>query len=329
MHPMSDIDVSVIIPFWKRPDFLFEGIESILAQTYTGKVEIIVVDDGSPEDISVSLPQRFPTVRLLRKVNGGTSDARHYGTQRAEGRYLAYLDDDDLWLPEKLATQVALLETHPELEYTYCDAIKFDASGDTGESIYTIFPQLAALNPPRIGQSATDFLILRDALVPLFYQVLYPVYPSTFIIRADFLRRVGGWNHTMRASGEDLDLLVRASHAGAGAFQAQILTRIRRHFGGNQSSDILGHTCMNQAELERVCEEYPEPLRTRVRALLGHRLANIGWFAWQDRRFRMSFDYYTRALRRGYVKPAVLARWLAAGARGLLGPDAAPRRSPT
>ena len=62
MHPMSDIDVSVIIPFWKRPDFLFEGIESILAQTYTGKVEIIVVDDGSPEDISVSLPQRFPTV---------------------------------------------------------------------------------------------------------------------------------------------------------------------------------------------------------------------------------------------------------------------------
>ncbi|MCC5947028.1 MAG: glycosyltransferase family 2 protein [Nitriliruptoraceae bacterium] len=99
---------SVIVPTFGRPEYLGEAIESVLAQTL-GDFEVIVVDDASPGP--VTLPVADPRVRLIRaEENGGPGAARNLGVQHALGQRLAFLDDDDLWLPRRLELARAGLE---------------------------------------------------------------------------------------------------------------------------------------------------------------------------------------------------------------------------
>ncbi|AEH45966.1 glycosyl transferase family 2 [Thermodesulfatator indicus DSM 15286] len=104
--------VSVIIPTYNREKFLKEAIESVLAQTFRS-FELIVVDDAST-DKTPYLVSRYP-LRYVRKVKRqGVSAARNTGIRLAQGEFIAFLDSDDLWLPEKLAEQIAFFERRPE-----------------------------------------------------------------------------------------------------------------------------------------------------------------------------------------------------------------------
>ncbi|QPG06399.1 glycosyltransferase family 2 protein [Salinimonas marina] len=106
--------VSTIIPTHNRSEWLCDAIESVLAQTYTD-IELIVVDDGSTEDIRGNINKRFPNNSFLfarNEVTTSPGSARNRGAALAQGKYLAFLDSDDLWLPDKLEKQVALLEQH-------------------------------------------------------------------------------------------------------------------------------------------------------------------------------------------------------------------------
>lgn len=104
-------EVSVVIPAYNRPAFLREAISSVLAQTYSN-YEIIVVDNCSPADLSGVLREfEFP-IRLCRLAqNGGPSTARNVGVQAALGKYVAFLDDDDAWFPNKLQRQLQVMES--------------------------------------------------------------------------------------------------------------------------------------------------------------------------------------------------------------------------
>ena len=112
--------VSVVIPAYNSAWCVDQAIDSVLAQTYRD-YEIIVVDDGST-DTTRDVVQRYGNaVRLISKPNGGMSSARNRGISEARGRYIAFLDSDDRWLPTKLACQVELLETHPDV--VFCAAV--------------------------------------------------------------------------------------------------------------------------------------------------------------------------------------------------------------
>ena len=102
--------VSVIIPVYNCADFLAEAIESVLAQTHPAS-EIIVVDDGSTDE-SASVAGRFaPDVRVLKQANEGPGPARNLGVREAHGSYLAFLDADDVWLPEKTERQMQAMDS--------------------------------------------------------------------------------------------------------------------------------------------------------------------------------------------------------------------------
>ncbi len=103
--------VSVVIPTFNRARFLGEALESVLAQTYR-PLEIIVVDDGS-QDETPRLVTRYPVI-YHRKIRGGPASARNRGILLSKGELIAFLDSDDLWLPEKIARQVAFFRKHPE-----------------------------------------------------------------------------------------------------------------------------------------------------------------------------------------------------------------------
>lgn len=110
---MTDI-VSVVIPARNAAEFVGSAIESVLGQTYPS-IEIAVVDDGSDDATSaVAIAVGGARVNVFRTEGLGVSAARNLGLRWSSGTYIAFLDADDLWLPEKIAEQVAVLETDPE-----------------------------------------------------------------------------------------------------------------------------------------------------------------------------------------------------------------------
>ncbi|MGX8702858.1 MAG: glycosyltransferase family 2 protein [bacterium] len=104
--------VSVLMPLYNSRQYIGAAIESVLDQTYRN-FEIIVVDDGSTDE-GARMVEAYPKVRLFRQEHGGISRARNFALSMAGGELIAFLDSDDLWVPEKLALQVDYLETHSE-----------------------------------------------------------------------------------------------------------------------------------------------------------------------------------------------------------------------
>ena len=127
---MSDPLVSVCIGAYNREDYIQECIDSVLAQTYTN-LEIVIVDDASTDRTLELLESYGDKIRLIRRsTNSGVcSITRNEACQAATGTYIALLDSDDKWYPEKVAKQVAFMEAHPEIPlcHPYCEVIN-DAS---------------------------------------------------------------------------------------------------------------------------------------------------------------------------------------------------------
>jgi glycosyltransferase involved in cell wall biosynthesis len=108
--------VSVVIPVYNGARYLRAALESVFAQTYRS-FEVIVVDDGSIDD-SGKIAQSFPEVHYIRQENRGVAAARNTAIAVARGEFLAFLDQDDLWTPEKLRLQIGHLLSHPDLGYS-------------------------------------------------------------------------------------------------------------------------------------------------------------------------------------------------------------------
>lgn len=115
--------VSIIIPTYNRAHFLPETLESVIAQSVSD-IECIVVDDGSTDDTMVLMKRfcaRDSRVRYLKQENNGPSAARNFGLAGARGRYIQFLDSDDIIVPDKLAKQLEQLKNTEDLSLSYCD----------------------------------------------------------------------------------------------------------------------------------------------------------------------------------------------------------------
>src|SRR6185503_10895386 len=121
--------VSVIIPVYNGARYLRAALESVFAQTYR-PFEVIVVDDGSIDDSGV-IAQSFPDVSYMRQENQGVAAARNHGIEAARGDFFAFLDQDDLWTPEKLKLQIEYLLNHQDLGYTLTQQQYFLEPGTT------------------------------------------------------------------------------------------------------------------------------------------------------------------------------------------------------
>ena len=122
-------EVSVIIPFYARVDWLKEAVDSVLLQNFKD-YEIIVVNDGSPENMTEFLAQYSNKIKYIKKENGGPSTARNAGIEIATGKYIAFLDSDDRWLPKKLNTQLEYMKKN-DVIWSYCGYRTFGG----GESV--------------------------------------------------------------------------------------------------------------------------------------------------------------------------------------------------
>lgn len=111
-------EVSVIIPTYNSGRYLTDAVDSVLAQTYKD-FEVLVIDDGSTDDTGTVMGRYRSPVRYISQQNGGVSAARNRGIEESRGRYIAFLDADDVWYPQKLERQVAALEEHTDCRACY------------------------------------------------------------------------------------------------------------------------------------------------------------------------------------------------------------------
>jgi glycosyltransferase involved in cell wall biosynthesis len=135
--------VSIILPTYNRAAFLPQAFESICSQTFTDW-ELVVVDDGSTDD-TPALVERFvppagQPVRSIRQPNGGAYAARNTGLDAAAGRYVAFFDSDDVWLPHHLADCVAALERNPDVDWAYgaCRMVEWETGRVTAPNTFYV-----------------------------------------------------------------------------------------------------------------------------------------------------------------------------------------------
>jgi glycosyltransferase involved in cell wall biosynthesis len=187
---MSSPKVSVVIPTYNRPDLLSRAIESVLNQTYTN-YECIIVDDASCVDTS-SVIKEFNdgSIRYFEhEKNQGASAARNTGIEHAKGEYIAFLDDDDEWLPEKIAKQVDLFDRlDSDYGLVYCWMVYRQHSDSEVIKEYCpeyrgyIFPH--TLDGQPIG-SASTLLVRKDVAEKTKFDVSLPRGND-----GDFIRRI-------------------------------------------------------------------------------------------------------------------------------------------
>jgi glycosyltransferase involved in cell wall biosynthesis len=155
--PVSKTAVSVVIPAYNAENYLAEAIASVLAQT-AAVHEIIVVNDGSTDRTAEIATGFGARVRLVKQANSGAAAARNHGVRQSTGEYLAFLDADDLWVPPKLAVQLAALSSVPAPEIVFGLITQFRSSELPVDAVH--LPEGA--EEPQIGHLAGTMLLRRD-----------------------------------------------------------------------------------------------------------------------------------------------------------------------
>jgi glycosyltransferase involved in cell wall biosynthesis len=223
--------VSVVIPTYNRTQQTFAAIESVLGQTYS-HLEVIVVDDGS-RDGSGDVVERFVNqkangchrVLFFSQPNQGASVARNKGIAEAKGEYIAFLDSDDVWLPEKLEWQLKALEQlKSECDVCFTDASLVSDSGMNRSSFQAHGKQYG--QPIGVDRGATISLA----------QSFSGFWVSSLLVRADTIRQVGGFRSDI-SFVEDRDLHFRLSLVTSIAYVNKPLIRTDR------SPSPPGSTC--------------------------------------------------------------------------------------
>lgn len=239
--------VSAIVPVHGAAPYLDLALESVDRQLHAW-IETILVDDRAERGVIDRACARWPGLRVVTSRSPGAGAARNAGIDAARGRYLAFLDADDVWLPEHVERQVALLRDRPGVGVATAASVVFDEHG------------ALAIHPRgRVGWegNAVERVVLDDVMCV-----------SAVMVRADTIREVGSFSH--RGQLEDLETFIRLALVTPFVFDARIAALIRRH----PASRSRSHRTGRHAAVLSVLDTIPAgsalgrtfPLRARAHA---------------------------------------------------------------
>ncbi|MBR9837350.1 MAG: glycosyltransferase family 2 protein [Rhodobacteraceae bacterium] len=265
--------VSVVLPVHNRSSLVTRAIDSVLAQTYRD-IELIAVDDASTDDTPDTLAgyshdPRFRTVRNAQNL--GAAGTRNVGIGLARGRYLAFQDSDDRWFPEKLETQLKVLQASADCRACYSGAVYYSK-----ENSYYI-PREGARGAPK-GDIFADTLMIN------------PTTPQTLLIERSLLTETGVFDDSLRIN-EDWDLALRLARATQFAFVPEPMVMIYR-----TPDSVSSHMARDTAFRVRMLDQYAEDFahntaaRSRQNYVLGSQYLALG-----DHRNAMR--YFAEAMR--------------------------------
>jgi glycosyltransferase involved in cell wall biosynthesis len=230
MHPDS---VSVVIPTYNYGRFVASAVESALAQRWAGQMEVIVVDDGSTDDTAERLAPFGDRIRYIRQRNQGLPAARNTGIRNARYEWIALLDSDDVWHPDKTRVQLEAVDGNP-------------AVGFVGT------PDLPIADPATRLPRARDVreLGVRDFLVGT------PLGPSSTMIRRRCFDKAGLFDETLR-SVEDRDMWLRLAACVRG-LQVKSPCWMYREHGGQMSKKAQRMFDYYKLVLDKFFREHPD-----------------------------------------------------------------------
>ena len=295
--------VSVVIPAYNAASHLVEALESVFAQRLDA-LEVVVVDDGST-DGTVEVARRFGRgVRVLQQDRGGSARARNLGLEATDGELVAFLDADDVWLPDKSARQLPLLLGDPGLGLVFSDMVSFGTPGAEGRSYFE--------ERGFTGRCTLSSIFLHDM-----------ISTPTVILRRACLAETGAFDPTLPI-GQDTDLWFRMALARPFAVVDAPLVR-RRFHPGNTTRDSRTLARCVVAIWERYldhCIAAEPDMEAELRA----DLAGKRWHHWflegcallQEGEGRKSRRYLAQAIRQAPLRarayPFYLASFLKPGA---------------
>ncbi|MDQ3937859.1 MAG: glycosyltransferase [Chloroflexota bacterium] len=243
------VPVSVIIPCYKQAHYVGEAIESALSQGYPN-LEIVVVDDGSPDDVR-AVVDRYRSVRYVRQENRGLSGARNTGIRESTGDFLVFLDSDDLLLPNAIERGVEQLNARPHCAFVAGRMSVIAADG-------------SPLEPWRAYPAFED----KHAQLLINH---CDIYPLVVMYRRSAVEAVGGFNTSLR-SLEDWDIDLSLAFRHDFHLYNEEIAEYRRH-GTNMSSNVAvmmkSHVTMMRRHRRRIrsnrkyAAAYREAVRTR------------------------------------------------------------------
>lgn len=212
------IAITVVVGVYNTSEFIAETIKSVLQQTYTD-FELLLIDDGSTDDtadIVRNFCEQDSRVKLISQENQGVSVARNTGINMAQGEFIAILDADDLWLPNKLAMHIQHFSTNPNLGLSFgrIEFMTFDGK-PTGKYSNPRFKNITPKNLYEENPTST---------------------PSNAVIRKVALQQVGGFDKDLRNGLEDIELFLRlCCHGWQVEGIEEVLVLYRTSIGGMSS----------------------------------------------------------------------------------------------
>lgn len=212
--------VSIITPAYNASGFIREALESAFAQSFTD-YEIIVVNDGSPDTAELErvLEPDMHRIKYIKQENQGPSTARNTALRAASGTFIAFLDSDDMWLPDYLEEQVRIMRGDASIDVLYPDAEVFGDAPEAGRRFMEICPSE--------GEVTFESLIRQQCTVMI-----------CCMVRRETISRLGGFDEGLRSS-EDFDLWLRIVKAGGRIqYHRRVLARYRKRRGSLSSDPV-------------------------------------------------------------------------------------------
>ncbi|MEW5746943.1 MAG: glycosyltransferase family 2 protein [Nitrospirota bacterium] len=301
--PATSRRVSVIIPTYNRAHYLKKSVKSALRQTY-GNLEVIVVDDGSTDNTRAVLQPYIDDRRIIylyQNNAGSPAKARNRGLRAASGDYIAFLDSDDVRMPESIERSVALLDASPEVGMVCADWLNFkryhSVRRDRKPSWITKAGYIEKLPDEFVRERGEDFLILGEDFIYELFNTNF-VFTSSVVTRRALLDRVGWFDESLTI-GEDCDLWMRICEVAYLAFLTSPLVYRRVHRGSITSS--LARNIMDDTRVLEKFMSKRRPLQPYVKKRFHRRLENFysrsGYFFFTRNNLAESRKRFMRAIR--------------------------------
>lgn len=303
------IPVSVLIPAYNGAAYLPETLDAILAQTYPA-AEVIVLDDGSQDGTRDAVARFGSRVRYHYTPNGGICRARNQAASLATSPYLAFCDQDDLWLPDKLAQQMELHDRDEALNFSFTN--------------FCYMTDGVRQQPSKLEEAPVDFF--ADASTPpgtapfVYPASLYgsllrfqPIWPSTVVVRSDFFRAVGGFREEFgKNPSEDFEFSLRCLLQEPVGVVREPVVSVRRH-AGNYSGNNDRNTRGQIEILQYVLQHHPigSALKAQVTDQIELRRMEAAYGAFHSGDFALVRSLLSPVPKRYLDQKSALKLWIA------------------
>jgi glycosyltransferase involved in cell wall biosynthesis len=281
--------VSVVIPAFRCAQYIAQAVESVLQQSFSD-LEIIVVNDGSPDTtlLEAALLPYWEKIRYQKQATRGPSGARNAGILQAHGKYVAFLDGDDYWLPDHLAKLMAMFQEDAALDLAYCDCILLKAEKPFANA-FSIEPQSSVVN--------FDSLLVESCAIST----------SSAVVARESILKAGLFDESFRRC-EDFDMWLRLAFGGARmTYHSQALVFHRMNEAG-LSADRLSMKRDRIRVYEKTAASFPVTMEQRktISRLVAHIKADCHV---DEMKYALEEGNYQAALDSGNRAKAIKSNW--------------------